>query len=278
MLIHTVVTKNHLIYSDINLCFNHHVNFQIAIGSGAGKGKLALVNEKKMQGRGLKDVTPKSRTKKKVVRIYHRYIQKKFSPSIMSDVILNLSEPQSEWVRKTGFGALLNFRMVCYTHTLGYNVVEAFNGGSCSLELKAGTINITESLVHSVLGLPNGEEYITFSKRKDAYREWGQQFQGLARSEITPSRLRNKIIESTAADLYFKWNFLVMMYNFFIEGNQNSFLARDVLRFSGDIEKCGNYNWCHLLIEKLKRTHAYWADDTKRNFAGPLPFLIVSCD
>lgn len=59
--------------------------------------------------------------------------------------------------------------MVCYTHTLGYNIVDAFNGRSGSLELKAGTIKITESLVHSVMRLPNGEEDIKFSKGKDSY-------------------------------------------------------------------------------------------------------------
>lgn len=67
-----------------------------------------------------------------------------------------------------------------------------------------------------------------------------------------------------------------MMYNFFIESNQNGFLTRDVLRFSGDIENCVKYNWCRLLIEKLKVTHSYWAKDTKRDFVGPLLFLIAS--
>ncbi|KAK1374704.1 hypothetical protein POM88_030897 [Heracleum sosnowskyi] len=161
-----------------------------------------------------------------------------------------------------------------YPHNLGYNVVKAFNGADCSLVVQARTIKITEIIVHGVTGLPNGNEIVKWTKYQAAYSVWAEQFPGIASSEITPSMVRNKILESPIADENFKWNFMIMMYNFFIESNQNSFLSRGVLRFSGDIENCGNYNWCRLLIEKLKRTHAYWAEDTKRNFAGPLPFLI----
>lgn len=257
------------------LCFPH-VHYQTVSHAAASEERSVLKMGKKLVGRGKKGRTPTTKTRKKYVRRYHRYIQKKFSPSIMSDVILNLSETQKKWVSMIGFGALLDFRMLCYTHNLGYIVVEAFNGASCSLVLQAGNINITDSIVHSVIGLPNGIEVIKFSKDRAAYSDWGQQFPGCKSSEITPSMVRNKILESPRADENLKWNFMILMYNFFIESNQNNFLTRDVLRFSGDIENCGKYNWCQLMIEKLKETHSYWAEDTKRNFAGPLPFLIVS--
>ncbi|KAK1396434.1 hypothetical protein POM88_006297 [Heracleum sosnowskyi] len=238
------------------------------------KRNLALKKGTTLVERGLKIDSPRSKIKKKAARTYHRYIQKKFSPSIMTDVIVNLSVPQIQWVTSTGFGGLLYFRMLSYTHKLGYNVVEAFNGPACSLKVKAGTITITESIVHSVMGLPIGNEAVVCNEDKEAYSVWAKQFPGCKSSEITPLKVRDKILENPNADMYFKWNFLIMMYNFFIESNQNRFLVRDVLRFSGDIEDCKKYNWCGLMIEKLKETHSYWAKDTKRNFAGPLPFLI----
>lgn len=176
-----------------------------------GKGKMSTKKTKPSVGREVKHGNPRSRTKKKTVRIYHRYIQKKFSPSIMLDVILNFSEEQSEWVRTTRFGALLNFRMVCYTHSLGYNVVEAFNGEGCSVVLQAGTTKISESMVYNVMGLPNGKEVVEYNKDRSVYSEWAEQFPDCASSEITPSMVRNKILENPRADKNFKWNFLILM-------------------------------------------------------------------
>ncbi|KAL1826992.1 hypothetical protein ACET3Z_005404 [Daucus carota] len=49
---------------------------------------------------------------------------------------------------------------------------------------------------------------------------------------------------------------------------------RDIVSFSDDIDNCANYNWCGLLIEKLKRKHAFWNEERSRDFTGSLPFLI----
>ncbi|KAL1810851.1 hypothetical protein ACET3Z_020916 [Daucus carota] len=47
-----------------------------------------------------------------------------------------------------------------------------------------------------------------------------------------------------------------------------------MLSFGGNLDECGQYNWCKLLIDKLRKTHAYWAQHKWRNFVGPLAFLI----
>ncbi|KAK1359313.1 hypothetical protein POM88_043787 [Heracleum sosnowskyi] len=62
-----------------------------------------------------------------------------------------LNDNQREWVIKTGFGGLLKFRMERYPHRLGCNVVESFNKRTCSLILRDGTIQISESVVNKVL-------------------------------------------------------------------------------------------------------------------------------
>uniref|UniRef100_A0A166GUD5 Uncharacterized protein n=1 Tax=Daucus carota subsp. sativus TaxID=79200 RepID=A0A166GUD5_DAUCS len=216
----------------------------------------------------------KVKTKVKRVRTYGNYIQKKFSPTIMSDVIGGLSEEQKRWVRDTGFGELLKFRMLHYTHQLGYNVVKAFNSEKCTLELDAGIIQIDDKTVEKVLGLPRGAKEIVFDETNESISEWGAQFQGCKGCLITPRMLRDKIIGSKMVDKQFKMNFLVMLYNFFIEGNQSRYLIRDVLKSGLDINDCGKYNWCQLLVDKLKKTHMFWAGDKKRNFTGALPFLI----
>ena len=105
----------------------------------------------------------RSTVKGKNVRSYSGYLEKKFTPSIMTDVLLNLSAAQNKWVKAIGFGWLLEFRMLCNVHILGYNVVDAFDSKDCSLNLTAGKVMINEMVVHNVLGLPNGSEEIKFS-------------------------------------------------------------------------------------------------------------------
>lgn len=214
--------------------------------------------------------------KVKKTRTYENYIQKKFSPGIMSDVLANLSDEQRKWVTTTGFGDILSFRQMWYAHTLGYNVVSAFNSRNCSLELKAGTIEISDKTVRSVLGLPMGSEIIEPGDNEERVSLWGEQFEGCLVCKVSPMTLSNRIQGNREANTEFKLNFLVLLYNFFIDGNQNMYLNRDVLRYSMDIDHCGKYNWCRLLIEKLRVSHDYWSAVKSRYFTGSLTFLIVS--
>ncbi|WOG95850.1 hypothetical protein DCAR_0415179 [Daucus carota subsp. sativus] len=193
----------------------------------------------------------------------------------MSDVLANLSDEQRKWVTTTGFGDILSFRQMWYAHTLGYNVVSAFNSRNCSLELKAGTIEISDKTVRSVLGLPMGSEIIEPGDNEERVSLWGEQFEGCLVCKVSPMTLSNRIQGNREANTEFKLNFLVLLYNFFIDGNQNMYLNRDVLRYSMDIDHCGKYNWCRLLIEKLRVSHDYWSAVKSRYFTGSLTFLIM---
>lgn len=241
---------------------NHKLSLKLVKKPAGKKGKISLILS--------------SQTKKKP-RVYHRYIQKKFSPAIITDVLANLSPAQIEWVKATGFGVILEFRTGTYTHKMRYNVVEAFDGETCTLKVETGDVKVSEELVQQILGFPRGRVEIKLDKENKAYERWVNQFPDKAGSLVTSLMVRKKMmLRAREADVIFKWNFLVMIYNFFIDAKQNRFLNRDVFHFSGNINKyCREYNWCWLMIEKLRQSHSYWKVDTKRIFSGPLPLLIV---
>lgn len=172
----------------------------------------------------------------------------------MSDVLGNLSITQMKWVNSTGFGELLNFRMESYVHTLAYNVVESFDARTCSVMVKEGDIKIDDTTIHSFMGLPMGNEVIECNENSSSYAVWAEQFPGRTSSQITPLMVRDKILGNHRADINFKWNFLIMISNFFFESNQNRYLMRDILRFSGNIEICSSYKY----EKKLCRTTAFF--------------------
>ena len=218
--------------------------------------------------------TPPKQEQEKKKRNYEGYLQKKFTPSIITNVLLTLSNAQTEWVKKAGFGLLLDFRMRTYQHRLGYKIVDSFCSRACGLRLKARDVLITDNLVHKIIGLPLGDMDIELKEGKIAKTDWDNQYEG---KSISPFMVMNAIKKSRRADYNFKMNFLVLVYNFFIEANQNRWISRKMLSFGGNVDECGQYNWCKLLIDKLHKTHAFWAEHKWRNFAGPLAFLIVSC-
>ncbi|XP_074347156.1 uncharacterized protein LOC141685986 [Apium graveolens] len=177
---------------------------KVEASANVRKRSLFSKRAKEVVGRRAKSITPKTNQKKKKVRIYKRYIQKKFSPSIMRDVIGNLSKSQVEWVKSTGFGELLHFRMEHYAHNLGYNIAESFDGKSCSVKLKAGVIKIDDRVVHSVMGLPIGDEIIICNEDSAVCDIWAEQFSGFVSSQISPLMVRDKILENRQADTNFK--------------------------------------------------------------------------
>ena len=114
---------------------------------------------------------------------------------------------------------------------------------------------------------------LSSKKSRIAKTSWDEQYDN---NPITPIMIKDKIIESPLADYNFKMNFLILMYNYLIEANQNRYVKKDFLSFGGNIDECWRYNWCALLIKNLKETHEFWAAAKWRNFAGPLLFLVVS--
>lgn len=72
-------------------------------------------------------------------------------------------------------------------------------------------------------------------------------------------------------------NFLVLLSNIIIEGPSNPYVKQDVLGFVGDIDKCGQYNWCHFLVSQLKIAYVSWRENPDvKLYTGSVPFLVVS--
>ncbi|KAL1825577.1 hypothetical protein ACET3Z_012355 [Daucus carota] len=98
---------------------------------GSMENKIAQARRSVVQRTERREQTGVRRTlskpdKVKKVWTYDGYIQKKFSLSIMTYVLLNLCVAESDWVKKVWFEHLLGFRMISYPHGLGYNIVDAF--------------------------------------------------------------------------------------------------------------------------------------------------------
>ncbi|WOG95314.1 hypothetical protein DCAR_0414628 [Daucus carota subsp. sativus] len=113
------------------------------------KGKQCVTKRGKAEAQ--QPAEPHDKPKK--TRTYKRYLQKKFTPAIITDTIANLSEAQSKWVRKAGFEHVLRHRNRIFPHRMAYNVVEAFDSEKCALVLQAGTVYITERLAAGSSGV-----------------------------------------------------------------------------------------------------------------------------
>lgn len=213
----------------------------------------------------------------KIARNYEGYILRKFTPEIFSEMVAAFNEEQKKWVKTTGFGDLLHFQMQHYPHRLGYMIAESFDSKSCSLKLECGSLDVSTHVVNKVLGMPNGDKEIEFNIDPVVEDLWVQQFENKNRGKITPRMVYGKMNRYKHVDITFKQNFIVLMSNFLIESNGNGYVNREFLHFKGDLDRCYEFKWCELLLNRLKKSHKIWAyEPSSRHFTGSLPFLIVS--
>lgn len=204
------------------------------------------------------------------------YLQKKNSPKIFTDLVKDLSDEQKNWVQRTGFGPLLNFKSSRYRHRLGYKIIESFDPVSCTLKLNAGPVKITSGVVKKVLGLPKGNKSITFFGKGELFELWADLFKPKPYYHVTAKMLCTEIRKYAEVNKLFKFNFLVLMINFLVESHINGFVNCDILGMCGDLDACYQYNCCELLINSPKSTHHFWVmNPSKRYFVGPLSFLVV---
>ena len=146
-----------------------------------------------------------------------------------------------------------------------------------SLKLKEKSLLISDLVVHRVLGLPMGPKEIMLEPSIDVYKKWAEQFKPIIGGKIFPWMVCDKIKSDKSVTQLFKQNFLVILSNFLIESNQNSFMKRDILGLVCDLDACSQYNWCGFLVQKLFSAHEYWAENpSTRSFSGSLAFLIIS--
>lgn len=212
------------------------------------------------------NVIPKARKKR---------IMMKMGPSLFVEVLENLSISQRDWVDRTGFGNLLSLKMKMYPTTLGYNLVSNLNTKECSLLVDGNSVSFNETDVHEILGLPKGQLKVEFDLNDCDRVEWRKQFDGKKR--VFYRSLADKIINTHSSDELFQRNFICLMVSMLIELPVNSFVRQTRIGFSGDMEKCSDYNWCEFLIASLKEAEKFQSrNPSTRYYRGSMPFLVVS--
>lgn len=196
-------------------------------------------------------------------------------------MVTSLSEQQKQWVRISGFGPLLDFRLEKIPHKLACNVLEAFDAPTCSLELHSTeSIPITNEDVYNVLGLPIGDRILTPATGDEASNVlrrqdlWKDQF---GKTNITTTTVIERMKISDEADELFKLNFLMVLCNVLIERQTGSYVHREILSFNIQLDECNHYNWGEFLLRCLVRTKSNWKNGTVSLFyTGPIIFLTVS--
>ncbi|XP_063935353.1 uncharacterized protein LOC108198366 isoform X2 [Daucus carota subsp. sativus] len=190
-------------------------------------------------------------------------ISMKLNPSLFCEMIQDLTIPQKEWVKNSGFGSILNFKLQDYPRYLGYSIAKQFDPEKCSIVVGDKTLEITEDDVHRVLGLPMGETKIAFVSSKSLSKEWRKQFGDQKKSfRVAVKDVICAMKESGCVDIHFKKNFISVMICFLIQAPTNSYIRQKLLGFCCELDKCSNYNWCELVVRCLKKCPKFWLKNT----------------
>ncbi|KAK1378188.1 hypothetical protein POM88_024932 [Heracleum sosnowskyi] len=200
----------------------------------------AMENEKikgkgKMPEQVIDEDEPRGKSKKKKGNICNVF-KIRNSPSNLTEMISGLSEQQKVWVRKTGFGHLLDFSIGKIPHRLAYHVFNSFDSMSRTLKLPNSSIQITDRDVYDVLGLPAGQQTFKFADTAARKNLWTSQFPQKPHYNILPSTVIDIMKDMTEDNEMFKLNFLMIMSNGLIERNTTSYLIRDVLDYDINLD------------------------------------------
>lgn len=136
------------------------------------------------------------------------------SPRLLSEMVYYVSDDQKDWVKKSGFEALLDFKLEMLPSKLASKVLQVFDHISVSLRIEHGNIYITGEDVFDVIGLPYGGksvEPVINDITNDRMTEWLNQFKN---GQITPSKVLEKVREETRVTDMFKVNFLLLCQMF----------------------------------------------------------------
>ncbi|KAK1361016.1 hypothetical protein POM88_045490 [Heracleum sosnowskyi] len=153
-------------------------------------------------------------------------------------MVTGLSEQQIQWVRRTGFGPILDFRLEKIPHKLTFNVLEAFDEDTCSLKLHSESITITNEDVYNVLGLPIGNQILIETTTDEVLKRqnlWKDQFGKT--NFTTAAMIEKKKKQSDEADELFKLNFLMVLCNVLIERQTGSYVHREILSFNIQLDE-----------------------------------------
>ena len=193
-------------------------------------------------------------------------------------MIYFLTPEQKKWVRRTGFGLLLDFQLEMLPAKLAYNVLQIFDHNKVSLKLKDDDIEIQEQDVCDVLGLPYGGLRITFDsdeKYLDRTISWHAQFNTHKDDEQITTQMIVQVMRNQEVNDNFKLNFILVMANVLIGTRGASYIDKKLLKINDNLDNLQKYNWSEYLISYLVVATESWNNTTTTFFRGSLIFLTV---
>ena len=205
-------------------------------------------------------------------------LRTRLSPKKFYDVVASLNNEQKKSVREMGLGSLLKIATNGITGKLARFVVNSFNPNDMKMHLPKGVVEITEQLVHDLLGLPMGGELLYCIEHCAAdlpeLVEWKAQF---AKSAIRPSDLEEKIAESADSGVLFNMNFILLFINTLCELSKNGSCKTSALPHLLSVVQTKDINWCAYVVNCLKVSKTSWDYlDKDDYFCGPLLVLLVN--
>ena len=205
-------------------------------------------------------------------------LRTRMSLSKFFDVVSILNKEQKKAVKEMGLGSLLRVAINGIPGKLSRFVVNSFEPKDMKMHLPLGTIDVTEDLVHDILGVPKGGEELydidQCSPRHLPLLAWKEQFE---KGTVRPGEIEDRITESPRAGLMFKINFVMLFINTLCELNKPGTCKLTALpHLFGNIP-IKRINWCRFIVDRLTVSKMMW-DETGKNdvYCGPLVVLLVN--
>uniref|UniRef100_A0A164YJH4 Ubiquitin-like protease family profile domain-containing protein n=1 Tax=Daucus carota subsp. sativus TaxID=79200 RepID=A0A164YJH4_DAUCS len=195
------------------------------------------------------------------------------SPRLLTEMLFFLTEDQKNWVKKSAFRNLLDFKLEMLPSKIASKVLQSFDHYSVSLEIKSGKIDITEKEVFNVLGIPCGGkpvEEVFNDITKKRMEDWLAQFPN---EQITTRQVLDKVRKAPVTDV-FKIHFLRVVSEVLFGTSTHSYVTKYLVNFE-DLDKTVNYNWAELLMKHLVNAKESWLCTESDFFRGPLVFLTL---
>ncbi|CAA0822892.1 Unknown protein [Striga hermonthica] len=202
------------------------------------------------------------------------------SASIFVKAISDMSDVKKLAIREMGLGCLLELGITSTPSKMGFWLVENFNYMDRKLQLYDGEkVHIKEDDVYVAFGLPRGKIEIKNKKKRVTSRlldDWIELFNVKCSTNITASKVLDKMKESADADDWFKRHFIVLMVSCLFESCPNGMANFRLVHMLEDLSTVANMNWCSYMIRCLVDSKRSWEANGKRKYTGPLLFLTVS--
>ncbi|GER32748.1 E3 ubiquitin-protein ligase [Striga asiatica] len=202
------------------------------------------------------------------------------SSTIFVKAVSGLSDAQRNAVREMGLGSLLELTITATPLKMGFWIVNNFNHMDRKLHLYDGEkVHIKEEDVHAAFGFPRGHIDIR-NKQKRATSEllddWVRLFNVRIQSNITVSKVLDKIHECVDGGDWFKRHFLVLMVTCLFESSSNGIANFRIVHMLDDLTKVCKMNWCSYMIRCLVDTKRTWdASGKQKKDTGPLLFMTL---